>query len=90
MESTAYQVKRPEPLAVNDIEVTFSGNLPSDSTSDNDDQDDFDDDAEHYVYGVSAAIKGREIATGKQIVLGEMNADFLQVRKAMRSPYGLW
>lgn len=89
MESTAYQVKRPEPLAVNDIEVTFSGNLPSDSTSDNDDQDDFDDE-EHYVYGVSATIKGREIATGKQIVLGEMNADFLQVRKAMRSPYGLW
>lgn len=90
MESTAYQAKRPEPLAVSDIEVIFSGNLPSDNPSDKDDQDDLDDDEEYYVNEISATIKGRETVTGKQIVLGEMNADFLQVRKAMRSPYGLW
>lgn len=90
MESTAYKVKRSEPLAVSDIEVTFDDNLPSNSIPNNDDENEFDDDDENYATQIFATIRGRETVTGKQLVLGEMNADLLHVQKAMRSPYGLW
>jgi hypothetical protein len=93
MESTAYKVKRSEPLAVSDIQVAFRGDFPSHNAPDNEngfDDDDDDDDDEHYATQIFATITGRETMTGKRVNLGEMNADYLHVQKAVRSPYGLW
>jgi len=43
--STAYRVKRPEPLAVNDIKVVFQGTLDGLNTlTEVEDDDDWDDD----------------------------------------------
>lgn len=55
------------------------------NTLDDDGRDDFEDD-ECYVTEMFATITGREPVTGGQVVLGKMKADFLYVRKVMRSP----
>ena len=91
MESTAYKVKRSEPLAVSDVQVAFRGDLPS-NTPNSDDENGFDDDddEEHYATQIFATITGLETATGKRVVFGEMNADLPHVQKSIRGPYGLW
>lgn len=93
---TAYKVKRHEPLSVSDITVTFdinvrelsSNNVSSDDNTDGDTDDDNDDD-DYCVKSIHAAITGRETVSGRQVTLGDMSADLLEVQKAMRT-CGLW
>ena len=81
--STAYRVKRPEPLAVNDIKVVFQGTLDGlntltevegdDNWDDGDQHDDMDredrEDDEGYVKSVYATITGKT-ASGERETIG--------------------
>jgi len=101
--STAYRVKRPEPLAVNDIKVVFQGTMDAlgtltdvegDGSWDDDDQDDDMDredqeDDEGYVKSIYATISGKT-ASGEQETIGHMKADLLQVQRAVQNRESLW
>ena len=101
--STAYRVKRPEPLAMNDIKVVLQGTLDdvgtlTDVEGDNswDEQDQHDDmdredqeDEEGYVKGIYATITGKT-ASGELETIGHMKADLLQVHKAVQNRESLW
>jgi hypothetical protein len=86
--STAYRVKRAEPLAVNDIKVVFQGTLDDldtltevegdDSWDDDDQHDDMDredrEDDEGYVKSIYATITGKT-ASGERETIGHMKAE---------------
>lgn len=89
--STTYQVKRHEPLSVGDITVTFDRDvreLSSNNVSSDDNNDD-DTDDDYCVKTIDSTITGRETVSGRQVTLGNMNADLLEVQKAIRT-CGLW
>jgi hypothetical protein len=101
--STAYRVKRPEPLAVNDIEVVFQGTLDAlgtlsdvegdDSWDDDDQHDDTDqedqDGDEGYVKSIYPTITGKT-GSGERETIGHMKADLLQVHRAVQNRESLW
>jgi hypothetical protein len=84
----AYQVKRPEPLAVRNIEVTFSDNLDALS---NDKAEKHDRDVGlDYLKTISATITGHETLSGKQVTLGRMEGVLLQVQDIVGDRESLW
>lgn len=101
--STTYRVKRPEPLAVNDIKVVSQGTLDDlstltnvegdDSWDDDDQHDDMDrgdqDDDEGYVKSIYATITGKN-ASGERETIGHIKADLLQVHRAVQNRESLW
>ena len=101
--STAYRVKRPEPLAVNDIKVVFQGTLDDlntltevegdESWIDDDQHDDTDredqDGDEDYVKSIYATITGKT-AFGERETIGHMKADLVQVHRAVQNRESLW
>lgn len=101
--STTYRVKRPEPLAVNDIKVVFQGTLDDLGTLTNvegddgwDDDDQYDgmdrgdeDDDEGYVKSIYATVTGKD-ASGEWETIGHIKADLLQVHRAVQNRESLW
>lgn len=88
---TAYQVKRPEPLAFEGFQVVIHRN-PADkdfsiggdillSSGRFDPQD--------YVMAIKATVTARNIASGKRTTIGNMKAYVLLVNKATESQWGL-
>jgi hypothetical protein len=101
--STAYRGRRPEPLAVNDIEVVFQGTLDAlgtlsdvegdDSRDDDDQHDDTEqedqDGDEGYVKSIHTTITGKT-GSGERETIGHMKADLLQVHRAVQNRESLW
>lgn len=91
----AYQVRQPEPLAVVNIKVVYQlPGLTTDATHNDDwDVDEEDDDMDpekRHVKSIYATITGRETASGKRVAIGHLEADLLQVARAIEDGQNLW
>jgi hypothetical protein len=84
---TAYKVKRREPLPVRNIGVVFqlSGQL-----SDTYEEDDDLCPEERYVKTIHGTITGWDTASKKRIVIGHMEASFVQVNNSVRDRQSPW
>jgi hypothetical protein len=98
-----YRVKRPEPLAVNDIKVVLQGSLDDLGTlTDVEGDDSWDEEDQHnnmdredqeddggYVKSIHAIITGKT-GSGERETIGHIKADLLRFHRTMQNRESLW